>query len=61
MMHGYRRQSHEKQVSTIAKKIGFEQISVSHRVSPLMKIIPRGDTTVVDAYLSQFYVAMSIK
>ena len=51
-MHGYRHQSHEKQVSTIAKKIGFEQISVSHRVSPLMKIIPRGDTTVVDAYLS---------
>jgi len=52
LMHGYRHQSHEKQVSTIAKKIGFEQISVSHRVSPLMKIIPRGDTTVVDAYLS---------
>ena len=52
LMHGYRHQGHELQVAAIAKKIGFIQISVSHKVSPLMKMIPRGDTTVVDAYLS---------
>ena len=52
LLHGYRYQEHEKQIKSIAKKIGFEQISVSHQISPLMKIIPRGDTTVVDAYLS---------
>ena len=52
LLHGYRYQEHEKQLSLIAKNIGFKQISVSHKVSPLMKIIPRGDTTVVDAYLS---------
>ena len=52
LLHGYRHQEHEKQISLIAKEIGFTQISVSHQISPLMKIIPRGDTTVVDAYLS---------
>ena len=52
LLHGYRYQEHEKQISLIAKDIGFTQISVSHQISPLMKIIPRGDTTVVDAYLS---------
>ena len=52
LLHGYRYQEHEKQLSLIAKNIGFVQISVSHKVSPLMKMIPRGDTTVVDAYLS---------
>ena len=52
LLHGYRHQKHENQISVIAKQIGFEQISVSHKISPLMKIIPRGDTTVVDAYLS---------
>ena len=52
LLHGYRHQEHENQISVIAKQIGFEQISVSHKISPLMKIIPRGDTTVVDAYLS---------
>ena len=52
LLHGYRYQEHEKQLSLIAKNIGFKQISVSHKVSPLMKVIPRGDTTVVDAYLS---------
>ncbi len=51
-MHGYRYSQHEKQVAEIAKEIGFTQISVSHEVSPLMKLIFRGDTTVVDAYLS---------
>jgi 5-oxoprolinase (ATP-hydrolysing) len=51
-MHGYRYSEHEKQVAQIAKKIGFTQISVSHEVSPLMKLVSRGDTAVVDAYLS---------
>ncbi len=51
-MHGYRYPAHEKSIAALAKKIGFTQISVSHQVSPLMKLISRGDTTVVDAYLS---------
>ena len=51
-MHSYRYPDHEKQVAKIAEKIGFTQISVSHQVSPLMKLISRGDTTVVDAYIS---------
>ncbi|AFY79710.1 N-methylhydantoinase B/acetone carboxylase, alpha subunit [Pleurocapsa sp. PCC 7327] len=51
-MHGDRYPEHEKIVAQIAKKIGFSQISVSHQVSPLMKLVSRGDTTVVDAYLS---------
>ncbi|HET7670964.1 MAG TPA: hydantoinase/oxoprolinase family protein, partial [Burkholderiales bacterium] len=51
-MHGYRFTEHERQVAELAKEAGFTQISVSHRVSPLMKLVGRGDTTVVDAYLS---------
>jgi 5-oxoprolinase (ATP-hydrolysing) len=51
-MHGYRFPEHEDQVRELAKKIGFQQISVSNKVSPLMKLVGRGDTTVVDAYLS---------
>jgi 5-oxoprolinase (ATP-hydrolysing) len=51
-MHGYRYTEHEKQVATLARSIGFTQVSVSHKVSPLMKLVSRGDTTVVDAYLS---------
>ncbi len=51
-MHGYRNPVHEKRVSEIAGQIGFQQISVSSQVSPLMKLISRGDTTVVDGYLS---------
>jgi len=51
-MHGYRYTSHEAKVASLAKKIGFTQVSVSHEVSPLMKLVSRGDTTVVDAYLS---------
>ena len=51
-MHGYRYTAHEIKVAEIAKKIGFTQVSVSHQVSPLMKFVSRGDTTVVDAYLS---------
>ena len=51
-MHGYRYTAHEGRVAALAKKIGFTQVSVSHEVSPLMKLVSRGDTTVVDAYLS---------
>ncbi|MGH6886190.1 MAG: hydantoinase/oxoprolinase family protein, partial [Geminicoccales bacterium] len=51
-MHGYRYTQHEARVAALAKEIGFTQISVSHLTSPLMKLIGRGDTTVVDAYLS---------
>ncbi|MGH3321824.1 MAG: hydantoinase B/oxoprolinase family protein [Streptosporangiaceae bacterium] len=51
-MHGYRYPDHEAAVGRIAREIGFPQVSESHRVSPLMKLVSRGDTTVVDAYLS---------
>ncbi|EKQ67024.1 N-methylhydantoinase B/acetone carboxylase, alpha subunit [Leptolyngbyaceae cyanobacterium JSC-12] len=51
-LHGYRYPDHEQQIAAIARAIGFLQISVSHQVSPLMKLVSRGDTTVVDAYLS---------
>jgi 5-oxoprolinase (ATP-hydrolysing) len=51
-LHGYRYPQHEQQVAAIANEIGFTQISVSHQVSPLIKLISRGNTTVVDAYLS---------
>jgi len=51
-MHGYRFPLHERQVAELARQAGFTQISASHRVSPLMKLVGRGDTTVVDAYLS---------
>ncbi|MGB0564821.1 MAG: hydantoinase/oxoprolinase N-terminal domain-containing protein, partial [Spirulinaceae cyanobacterium] len=52
LMHGYRYPHHEQAIAAIAQAIGFTQISVSHQVSPLMKLVSRGDTTVVDAYLS---------
>ncbi|MCC0178710.1 hydantoinase/oxoprolinase family protein [Waterburya agarophytonicola K14] len=52
LLHSYRYPSHELQVAQIAREIGFRQISISHQVSPLIKFISRGDTTVVDAYLS---------
>jgi 5-oxoprolinase (ATP-hydrolysing) len=51
-MHAYRFPEHERQVATLARAMGFAQVSVSHEVSPLIKLIGRGDTTVVDAYLS---------
>ena len=51
-MHGYRYTAHENAAAEIARDIGFTQVSVSHQVSPLMKLVSRGDTTVVDAYLS---------
>ena len=52
LMHSYRHPAHENRVADIAAEVGFAQISVSHRASPLMKIVSRGDTTLVDAYLS---------
>jgi 5-oxoprolinase (ATP-hydrolysing) len=51
-MHGYRYTAHEQAAKRIATAIGFTQISTSHETSPLMKFVSRGDTTVVDAYLS---------
>lgn len=51
-LHGYRYPAHEQQIAAIARAVGFPQISISHQVSPLMKLVSRGDTTVVDAYLS---------
>ena len=52
LMHAYRHPQHERLLATLARESGFSQVSVSHEVSPLMKLIGRGDTTVVDAYLS---------
>ena len=52
LMHGYRHGAHERRLGAIARAIGFAQVSVSHAVSPLMRLVSRGDTTVVDAYLS---------
>jgi 5-oxoprolinase (ATP-hydrolysing) len=52
LIHGYRHTAHESALATLARRIGFTQVSVSHEVSPLMKMVSRGDTTVVDAYLS---------
>ncbi|MBP0005347.1 MAG: hydantoinase B/oxoprolinase family protein [Cyanobacteria bacterium SBC] len=52
LVHGYRYPQHERRIADLAEGIGFTQISTSHAVSPLMKLVGRGDTTVVDAYLS---------
>ena len=52
LMHSYRHPQHEKIIGDIAASIGFTQISLSHQVSPLIKLIGRGDTTLVEAYLS---------
>ncbi len=51
-MHAYRHREHEQRVAALAREMGFAQVSVSHEVSPLIKLVGRGDTTVVDAYLS---------
>src|SRR5208283_2858058 len=51
-MHGYRYPEHEARIGQLAGEIGFTQVSESHETSPLMKLVSRGDTTVVDAYLS---------
>ncbi|MER8381409.1 hydantoinase B/oxoprolinase family protein [Mesorhizobium sp. M1399] len=51
-MHAWKHPDHEKAVAKVCRKLGFSQVSVSHEVSPLIKLVGRGDTTVVDAYLS---------
>ena len=51
-MHGYRFPQHERAFAQLAREVGFTQVSVSHEVSPLVKLVGRGDTTVVDAYLA---------
>ncbi len=52
LMHGYRHPAHEARLAALARGAGFTQISVSHEVAPLIKLVGRGDTTLVDAYLS---------
>ena len=52
LLHGWRFPAHERAVAEIARELGFRQVSVSHELSPLAKLVGRGDTTVVDAYLS---------
>ncbi len=52
LVHGYRHNDHESALASAAREIGFEQVSVGHEVDPLVKMVPRGDTTVADAYLS---------
>jgi len=52
LMHAYAFPEHERQAAELARELGFGQVSVSHEVSPLIKLVPRGDTTVADAYLS---------
>ncbi|MCX7062754.1 MAG: hydantoinase B/oxoprolinase family protein [Gammaproteobacteria bacterium] len=52
LIHGWQHHAHEARVAAMARDIGYSQVSVSHELSPLQKLVPRGDTTVVDAYLS---------
>jgi 5-oxoprolinase (ATP-hydrolysing) len=52
LMHGWAFPAHERQLAALARQSGFAQVSVSHEVAPLIKLISRGDTTVADAYLS---------
>ncbi len=52
LMHGYRYPAHEQALAALARALGFEQVSASHEVSPLIKLVGRGATTVADAYLS---------
>ncbi len=51
-MHGYRYPEHERRAGEIARRLGFRQVSLSHETSPLIKLVPRGDTTLADAYLT---------
>jgi 5-oxoprolinase (ATP-hydrolysing) len=52
LMHAYRYSDHEQKIAALAREMGFDQVSASHEVSPLIKLVGRGDTTVVDSYLS---------
>jgi 5-oxoprolinase (ATP-hydrolysing) len=63
-MHAYRYPAHEQRIAALARELGFPQVSASHEISPLIKLIGRGDTSVVDAYLSPIiarYVAQVAK
>jgi 5-oxoprolinase (ATP-hydrolysing) len=51
-LHGWRHTAHEKRAAALARAMGFKQVSVSHEIAPLVRLVSRGDTTVVDAYLS---------
>ena len=51
-LHAWKYPDHERRIAALARAAGFTQVSASHEVSPLLRLIPRGDTTVVDAYLS---------
>jgi len=52
LLHGWRHTEHERRIAVIAERIGFSQVSVSHRVAPLIRLVTRGNTTAADAYLS---------
>ncbi|MEA2732792.1 MAG: hypothetical protein QOF70_7267 [Acetobacteraceae bacterium] len=52
LMHAWKYPDHEQRLAELAREAGFTQVSASHAVSPLLRLVPRGDTTVVDAYLS---------
>ena len=52
LMHAWKHPAHEQRLAALARNAGFAQVSASHAVSPLLRLVPRGDTTVVDAYLS---------
>jgi 5-oxoprolinase (ATP-hydrolysing) len=52
LMHAWKFPAHEQRLAELAREVGFTQVSASHAVSPLLRLVPRGDTTVVDAYLS---------
>ena len=52
LMHAWKYADHERRLAVLAREAGFAQVSASHEASPLLRLIPRGDTTVVDAYLS---------
>ncbi|WP_018875326.1 MULTISPECIES: hydantoinase B/oxoprolinase family protein [unclassified Thioalkalivibrio] len=51
-LHGYRYPAHEQAIASLARELGFAEVATSHATSPLIKLVPRGETTVVDAYLS---------
>jgi 5-oxoprolinase (ATP-hydrolysing) len=52
LMHGWKYPAHEARLAELAREAGFTQVSVSHELAPLIKLVARGDTTLVDAYLS---------
>ncbi|NCU12822.1 MAG: 5-oxoprolinase, partial [Sphingomonadaceae bacterium] len=52
LVHGWQHTAHEARLAELAREAGFTQVSVSHELAPLIKLVPRGDTTLVDAYLS---------